>query len=114
MTSEKEKAFREAALRLYGAEDSIARAPKPYGSLREIIVTPVPSQYGECYTTVLSINGSPPRGTFVVFGDRYPGGARPDYIIYMDALRSRRLPRGGNAFKAVADYVNELRMEGRL
>jgi hypothetical protein len=100
-----ERAFRDVALRLYCANPAPTRALREDFDQRPIVVSPYDGAYGfgGC---VVCIEGSPPRGTFLVpqFALKCGLGSR---IGYMRVCTFREI-RGRRTIDVVVGYLRSI------
>ncbi len=99
-------AFRRVAATLAGYSPRMVRADGM--DEREIFVTPFNGAYGFA-GVVITINGSPPRGTFLVPADAIPA-ASWSVIVHEYAGRVKRLTptSHGQAYAVVTAYLRAL------
>lgn len=68
---------------------------------RSIICTSVRAHYGACSHWIVSVEGTPPRGTIIFDVNRYiPGTA---YLIYEDSCKKLT----GKSYRIVGEFVDE-------
>ena len=86
--SPEEAAFRRVAAQLYRYDDCISECQcREDRGLRGIVVTRIMAQYEAMSHLVISINGSPPRGTFIIC-PRYNDGA---VVYFTETGRPKRI-----------------------